>query len=592
MTIDLLSPRIFGIVRKPLGLSLGALALLVSGSGAGAQTPLPANVKTTCTVSAAEFNGWFESGTVSLNGVVLPADSLTFTPNSLCSFYKWSEQMFLWLTSPVPSRYGTGSHIFDSPAFYAVSPADANGQRTLIPHVPGRLFNFQPFIAQRGNRGQEVVFDSLGKVHDVIHPALGPNGKLLLRDKAGQPIEIARIEAARDGKPVLIDRAEKPVDVQVGRTGAPLLLNEIGATINLRPATVVVNGLPHLITTSGAVVMPEEAQAGGGGLIAQNGSLVYYLLQVNDVYAYFNTGMKDLAINNPTPTGFPTTNAALGQIQSFAQNAPPPNTKPFFPDNIAMTVEVKSSWIETTGLANVNDYVTISATIPTYNPPLTQPNNTQSVQNGTKTAQLALVGIHIVGSTLLHPEMLWATFEHVNNTPNAQYTFTSTTNITTTQPADGPGTWVFSSTGAAGSTNTERFDVSGNTITALPTQTIGPSNIFRVNPWGTGATNAAFTSNNTDIISINRSVLGQLAAGDKRKNYIHTGTTWVLGGGDPSTGIQTGTTGMANTTMETFFQGGTCFDCHSGNMLGTMPGPDGFTGGLSHIWAPILPLFP
>jgi hypothetical protein len=241
---------------------------------------------------------------------------------------------------------------------------------------------------------------------------------------------------------VLIDRTEKPVDVQIGRTGAPLLLDEIGATINLRQATVVVNGLPHLITTSGAVVMPEEAQAGGGGRIAQNGSLVYYLLQVNDVYAYFNTGMKDLAINNPTPTEFPTTAAARGQIESFAQNAPPPNTKPFFPDNIAMTVEVKSSWIETTGLANVNDYVTITAQIPTYNPPLTQPNNTQSIQNGTKTAQLALVGIHIVGSTLSHPEMLWATFEHVNNTPNAQYTFTNTSNITTTQPgrmARGPG---------------------------------------------------------------------------------------------------------------------------------------------------------
>jgi hypothetical protein len=154
---------------------------------------------------------------------------------------------------------------------------------------------------------------------------------------------------------------------------------------------------------------------------------------------------------------------------------------------------------------------------------------------------------------------------------------------------------VFSSTGRRGSTNTGRMSVSGNTISALPGQTIGPSNIFRVNPWGTGAANAAFTSNNTDIISINRSVLGMLAAGDKRKNYIHTGTTWVLGGGPPSTGIRTGTTGMSNTTVETFFQGGTCFDCHSdstGNMLGIPPGSDGFTGGLSHIWAPILPLFP
>jgi hypothetical protein len=45
---------------------------------------------------------------------------------------------------------------------------------------------------------------------------------------------------------------------------------------------------------------------------------------------------------------------------------------------------------------------------------------------------------------------------------------------------------------------------------------------------------------------------------------------------------------LANSTMETFVQGGNCFDCHSGdNMLGSPGG-----GGLSHIWDPIKPLFP
>jgi hypothetical protein len=87
---------------------------------------------------------------------------------------------------------------------------------------------------------------------------------------------------------------------------------------------------------------------------------------------------------------------------------------------------------------------------------------------------------------------------------------------------------VFSSTGAAGSDNNERMTFSGNTITAEPGQTIGPTNVFRVNPWGTSSSNSAFTANNTDVVSLNRSVLGMLAAGDMRKNYIHTGTTWVL----------------------------------------------------------------
>jgi hypothetical protein len=102
-------------------------------------------------------------------------------------------------------------------------------------------------------------------------------------------------------------------------------------------------------------------------------SLVFYLIQVNDVWAYFNTGMQNNKITNPTPTTFPTTGSVLGQITTVAQQAPAPFTKSALPDNVAMTIEVKSSWIETTGLANVDDYITIDATIPTYNPPLTNP---------------------------------------------------------------------------------------------------------------------------------------------------------------------------------------------------------------------------
>jgi hypothetical protein len=52
---------------------------------------------------------------------------------------------------------------------------------------------------------------------------------------------------------------------------------------------------------------------------------------------------------------------------------------------------------------------------------------------------------------------------------------------------------------------------------------------------------------------------------------------------------------MANSTMETFFQPSNCFNYHAGdngNMLGPPAGPDGFIGGLSHIWAATLPLFP
>jgi hypothetical protein len=573
------------------------LALASASQGASAGTTLPDNVFPSCSFTQAEFDAIFESGSASKNGGVRSADSFAFPQDTLCSFYKWAAQMFLWLTSPVPARVGSGSHVFDSPLFFGVSPLDANGTRKLIPNVPGRTLPFLSAISQRGSKGQEVVFDSKGKVHDVIRPAVGPNGKLLVRDKAGQPVEIDRVQAARDGKPILLDRANKPVDAQTTRGGAPVVFSDIGTPLGLRPETVLVNGRARLVTTSGAVVETEEGQAGGSALMAQNGSLVFYLLQVNDVWAYFNTGMKNNKITNPIPTTFPTTGDVLGQITTVAQQAPAPFTKPAFPDNVAMAVEVKSSWIEATGLANVDDYITIDATIPTYNPPLTQANNTQSVQSAPKQTKLALVGIHIVGSAVNHPEMLWATFEHVNNTPNAQYRFFSTTAQEVTQPADGPGGWLFSSTGgAATNANNPRITVDGTTLNAVPGQTIGPSDVVRVNPWGTDPSNPnTFVVNNTDIVSLNKNVMGLIAVGDVRRNYMLVGSTWIK---PPvnlvSNGAVTGTPQLANSTMETFFQPGNCLDCHkdhNGNMLGT-PSPDGTGSGLSHIWAAVQPLFP
>ncbi|MEI8021711.1 MAG: hypothetical protein WCH39_26110 [Schlesneria sp.] len=66
---------------------------------ADAQNPVPPDAQQTCPLTKQEFDTWFASGAVTLNGVVKPANSLTFTANSNCSFYKWSEQMFLWLTA-------------------------------------------------------------------------------------------------------------------------------------------------------------------------------------------------------------------------------------------------------------------------------------------------------------------------------------------------------------------------------------------------------------------------------------------------------------------------------------------------------------
>jgi hypothetical protein len=595
------APRPGGALRgrSVLCQPLVAMALLSMAGAAAAQTVLPADVKSTCTVSQTEFNHWFVAQGVEKDGPVLPAKSSTFSaaPSSpsedpSCPFYKWSAQMFLWLVSPLPPALQDGTHVFDSSTFYDVSPPDSNEQRTLKPHLPGALRDFSPTISQRGNRGQEVVFDSTGKIHDVVRPETGQNGQLLVRDAANQPVEIARIATATGGKPLLIDRTDKAIDFKTALNGAPLLRDTSGKAIDLAESTVVVDGRPRLVTTTGGVV--EVEQAGNGVLMAQNGSLVYYLIEVNDVYAYFATGIKNIGgIVNPTPTEFPSTQAGLDQIKNFASHALPPNTKDF-PDDIAMTFEAKSSWIEVTGAVNAADYVTTKATVPNY---VRNNDNNRMIQSGPpREVTLALVGVHVVGSTLGHPEMIWATFEHVNNSPNPQYAYTTASDAPKMQQPDGAGAWLFSSQGA-GASNKRRMKldpVTKSDIVAVgpasPPPTIGPTDVTRLVPWGTDPTNSGFAGNNTAVISINKSVIGMLKAGDVRKNYIMVGATYTSDGKAPANNIA-GTAALANSTMETFQAGSNCFDCHSGDMLGTKPDSSGFGGGLSHIWQPIKPLF-
>src|SRR5437870_13464218 len=98
----------------PVGLATLVLAVSLLYVGC-ATTFVPSDADLTCIATPTEFAGWFEPGSVhggvvDLNGIAKPADSrLALAPN--CGFYKWSEQMFLWLTSPAPLTYGGGGGI-------------------------------------------------------------------------------------------------------------------------------------------------------------------------------------------------------------------------------------------------------------------------------------------------------------------------------------------------------------------------------------------------------------------------------------------------------------------------------------------------
>ena len=87
------------------------LAVLVLSAATGFAQTLPSNAQATCTANIAP---WFQSGSVTLNGAVNPANSLNLDTSNNCNFYLWSEQMFLWMTSPATSIYGGSGRVFQS----------------------------------------------------------------------------------------------------------------------------------------------------------------------------------------------------------------------------------------------------------------------------------------------------------------------------------------------------------------------------------------------------------------------------------------------------------------------------------------------
>jgi hypothetical protein len=569
-------------------------------NSASAQT-VPSNAQPTCVVpSAAVFAGWFDSGHVALNGPVKPANSVTFPNTPNCSFYLWAAQMFLWVTSPAPAIYGPSARVFDSSVFFDVSPPDINGNRTFVPHPERPIIRpVLPRVVQAGPHGLPVIMAKSGGLLEIQPTRLGPTGKPVIANATGELVEVARVTVGKNAKATLLDRTGKAIALPAKKP-VPARAELVSRT----PLTVqkfIVGGLPIFIDSSGTVIEVEQGQADGGVLMAKNKSLIYFSPIVNDVFAYFLTGTKDGGIT-PAPTQFPTHAAELSQITTFAGKH-----SVTFPDPDALAIELKASWIDAAGLPNLDTYITTQASIPTYN----TSNPKQWTPNGTKNVTLALIGIHVVGSTAGHPEMIWASFEHVGNSPNASYQYNSVSgpNPVTVPQSPAGGTWLLSTSGTATPVNIMHMQEPG-VVTGHPTGdivpiapfTISPSNTQRTKVWGSGSDKAPNpkdttpAASNTEIIAINNSVHELMKAGgagaDIRNNYIMLGATWTELGAAPTgsfpSGNVVGTSQLANTTMETYEQGTTkfgtganCLDCHATLSASV----------LSHIFAGIKPLF-
>ena len=263
-----------------------------------------------------------------------------------------------------------------------------------------------------------------------------------------------------------------------------------------------------------------------------------------------------------------------------------PNTVMMFP---AGTTELKVSWRVITE-ADKSSYVWINADID---------------NDGTVAADelLGMVGFHLVKSTELHPEFIWATFEHKQNVPDCQTTPSTTTG------------WSFTSATCAGelpdSVDPATCSLNkppGPPPTPTPAPLTGgpPSEICRVYRDGSRPGDNQYDTNVAAIDQLNEQLTGPngyitvLPASNPLsvlQNYELVGALWENDVTMPSSVLsnQRGSIQLANTTMETTEQQGfseppytgtsnlqpaaNCFACH-----GYIPGEN---VKLSHIFSEI-----
>lgn len=560
----------------PIG--TGIVSLTLSGAAfvavavARAQS-VPMDAQPACAISPTAFAAMFETGAVTLNGVVKPADStVNLTPN--CGFFSWSEQMFLWLTSPAPAQYGGGSRIMFSPSFYTASPpfsAPDGTRRDFIPNRPGLPIRMMLRATELGPHMLPALISKTGQVIEVqradpdkpVPPVVrlqngalvrltsvrrGPTGMLQFFGARGAKLQVRKIAT-----PTI---SRQSVRLRSGKLAHIVPMEAMQTAIQARK--FIIGGIPIFIDPSNTVIDVEPGQADGGVLISQNGSLIYYIIALNDVFAYSRTMRGAPIIPEPTTLTMPMTAADAAAITSFAAAH-----GHVIADPEALAIESKSSWIAASAVSDPGDYVVAQATVPVFDK--SNPNMWVATSAQT-TIPVVMVGIHVVGSTNGHGEMVWGSFEHVSNAPNASYNYSSTSGIKTV-PQNTSGNWVFTPNGSTGPFNAmnARVGSSDSQIVGTP---VSSTPVLRMHPWGMPGSD---TTMNTQVISSTASVISQLAPGDVRRNYFQLGTTWTAGGAPPNGSNQVGTNLLANATIETFAQaqgtgtGTNCFSCHETN---------------------------
>jgi hypothetical protein len=309
-----------------------------------------------------------------------------------------------------------------------------------------------------------------------------------------------------------------------------------------------------------------------GVLIDRDGYPVFYGIHVNPAFADF-IHRHDLA----TPEGI----------------LAPSGSALTFPAGVA---EYKSAWRVLTDPAQYADYLTVRARVPKL-----------SVMNGrvsadptsTYVATVGLVGLHVVFAIEGHPEMIWATFEHVDRNGNADLTPQALVNpqLDTKPLLISPNVeYVLFRRGSAPFIDqaapaladyAASLDVEGRRFVRDDAPFTTP--VYRVYP----GSNMTRSSEDDEVLLLNAGVRAEMLAdglgnSDRRINYRLVGATWLdrpetsfttdasfANAPDQTTktGPVAGQDALSSVAMESFTQVDRpgCFSCHDTQAIAVSP---------------------
>ncbi|WP_299495706.1 hypothetical protein [uncultured Shewanella sp.] len=179
------------------------------------------------------------------------------------------------------------------------------------------------------------------------------------------------------------------------------------------------------------------------------------------------------------------------------------------------------------------------------------------IEDKCELVDLALVGIHVVGTTQVHKEFIWATFDHYRNAPDCGLVEAGTV------PDNPKQAWNF-------------YDPDCKNCPRNTYQAGKPTQVCRVHPYGESSVPEQDPENTTNMQQINQSMSDNIKANntiaDHWANYELTGNVWSKNGNLPATtNFQRGSLASANVSMETYVQKGVaninpafnCMSCHN-----------------------------